>query len=140
MVQNELTLLIWSSFNPFSRQICREKGPPKRSSHKNCFYTYVLTIVFSVKLNISSYWPLSLIFKSNTDRSPDLKFLFDKEKSLRSILSIVIILEFHNRKSKEKVLLAFWLAVPKWNHTNVRMNWIKSFFDNLLIEFLRRTC
>ena len=49
---------------------------------------------------------------NNSDRNHDLKFLFDKEKSLRSVLSIVLILnpkskEFHNPKSKEKVLLAF---------------------------------
>ena len=44
---------------------------------------------------------------NNTDRSHDLKFLFDKEKSLRSVLTIVFILEFHNRTSKGKVLLAF---------------------------------
>ena len=42
-----------------------------------------------------------------SDRSQDLKFLFDKESSLRSVLSIVFIVEFRNRKSKEKVLLAF---------------------------------
>ena len=44
---------------------------------------------------------------NNSDRNHDLKFLFDKEKSLRSVLSIVHILEFHNPKSKENVLLAF---------------------------------
>ena len=43
----------------------------------------------------------------NSDLSHDLTFLFDKEESLLSVLTIVFIFEFHNRKSKEKVLLAF---------------------------------
>ena len=42
----------------------------------------------SVKLKFSSKWPLSPIFMNNSDRSHDLKFLFDKEKLLRSVLSI----------------------------------------------------
>ena len=37
---------------------------------------------------------------NNSDPSHDLKFLFDKEESL-SVLTIVFIFEFHNRKSKE---------------------------------------
>ena len=44
---------------------------------------------------------------NNSDRSHDLKFLFDKEESLLSVLTIVFIFEFHNRKSKKKVRLAF---------------------------------
>ena len=50
---------------------------------------------------------------NNSDRSQDLKFLFDKEKSLRSVLSIVFFLEFHNPKIKEKVPLEFRLVFPK---------------------------
>ena len=44
---------------------------------------------------------------NNSDRSHDLKFLFDKEESLLSVLTIVFIFDLHNRKSNEKVLLAF---------------------------------
>ena len=44
---------------------------------------------------------------NNSDRSHDLKFLFDKEELFLSVLTIVFIFEFHYRKSKEKVLLAF---------------------------------
>ena len=77
---------------------------------------------------------------NNSDKSHDLKFLFDKEESLLSVLTIVFIFEFHNRKSKEKVLLAYWLASPKWIHTNGEIIWIKPFFDKFLTDFLRRTC
>ena len=52
---------------------------------------------------------------NNSDRSHDLTFLFDKEESLLSDLTIVFIFEFHNRKSKEKVLLAFeWLLLSEF--------------------------
>ena len=44
---------------------------------------------------------------NNSDRINDLKILFDKAESLFSVLTIVYIFEFHNRKSKEKILLAF---------------------------------
>ena len=44
---------------------------------------------------------------NNSDRSHDLTFLLDKEESLLFVLTIVFIFEFHNRKSEEKVLLAF---------------------------------
>ena len=44
---------------------------------------------------------------NNSDWSHNLKFLFDKEESLLPVLTIVYIFEFHNRKSKEKILLAF---------------------------------
>ena len=44
---------------------------------------------------------------NNSDRSHDLTFLFDKEESFLSVLTIVFVFEFHNRKSKENVLLAF---------------------------------
>ena len=44
---------------------------------------------------------------NNSDRSHDLTFLFDKEESILSVLTTVIIFEFHNRKSKEKIRLAF---------------------------------
>ena len=40
---------------------------------------------------------------NNSDRGHELKFLFDEEESLLS----VFIFEFHIRKSKERVLLAF---------------------------------
>ena len=43
---------------------------------------------------------------NNSDRSHDLTFLFDKDESLLSVLTVVFIFEFQNRKSKEKVLLA----------------------------------
>ena len=52
---------------------------------------------------------------NNSDRSHDLTFLFDKEESLLSDLTIVFIFEFHNRNSKEKVLLAFeWLLLSEF--------------------------
>ena len=44
---------------------------------------------------------------NNSERSHDLTFLFGKEESLLSDSTIVFIFEFHNRKVKEKVLLAF---------------------------------
>ena len=47
---------------------------------------------------------------NNSDQSQDLMFLFDEEKSLRSVLSKVFILEFPNRKRAKKILLAFRLA------------------------------
>ena len=71
------------------------------------FLSLCVDCSLSVKLNISNYWPLSLIFMNNSDRSHDLTFLLDKEESLLSVLTIVFIFEFHNRKSEEKVLLAF---------------------------------
>ena len=54
----------------------------------------------SVKLNISSYWHLSFMFMNESDRSHDLKFLFDKEKSHRSVLSTVFFLEFLTTKAR----------------------------------------
>ena len=39
---------------------------------------------------------------NNSDQSQDLMFLFDEEKSLRSVLSKVFILEFPNRKRAKK--------------------------------------
>ena len=38
---------------------------------------------------------------NNSDRSHDLTFLFDKDESLLSVLTVVFIFEFQNRKSKE---------------------------------------
>ena len=38
---------------------------------------------------------------NNSDQSHDLTFLFNKEESLLSVLTIVFFFEFHNRKSKE---------------------------------------
>ena len=43
---------------------------------------------------------------NNSDQSLELTFLYDKEESLLCDLTIVFIFEFHNRKSKEKVLLS----------------------------------
>ena len=43
---------------------------------------------------------------NKSDRSHGLTFLFEKEESLLSVLTIVIIFEFHNRKSKKKVLFS----------------------------------
>ena len=59
---------------------------------------------------------------NNSDQSQDLMFLFDEEKSLRSVLSKVFILEFPNRKRAKKVLLAFRLAFFKCKYSNVLMN------------------
>ena len=39
---------------------------------------------------------------NNSDRSHDLKFSFDKEESLLSVLTIGFIFEFHNRKASKK--------------------------------------
>ena len=44
---------------------------------------------------------------NSSDRSHELKFLFDKEESPLSFLTKVFIFEFHKWESKEKVLLAF---------------------------------
>ena len=47
---------------------------------------------------------------NNSDRSHDLKFLFDKEESLLSVLTIVFIFEFQNGKkgkSSSSVLTCF---------------------------------
>ena len=81
---------------------------------------------------------------NNSDRSHDLTFLFDKEESLLSVLTIVIIFEFHNRKSKEKVLLAFWIASPKWIHTNVRIKflfcWWSTLVSSAIMWLAKRAC
>ena len=119
----ELPLLIWSSFNPFSRHSCREKTRNREKIlSQKLFLSLCVDCNLSFKLNISSLWSLNPILMNNSDRSHDLNFLFDKEKSLRSFLSIVFILEFPNYKSKRKVLLAFRLVFFKCKHSNVPMN------------------
>ena len=39
---------------------------------------------------------------NNSDQSQDLMFLFDEEKTLRSVLSKVFILEFPNTAKEQK--------------------------------------